>query len=671
MTVPAIDLRRKGFSVAGTRVMPRTDTQPPGDSAPPKSRWMFQHWFLRTKLYLLAIVVTLVYLFVGRLNSPDRVWAQINLPLSAASVLVLCLSASESYLFVCRIRQYNREMAAARARELELQQHLAYQRQTILSQLTSSLMDRLDTSHVPQDVLEKTRQLFEADLVAMWITQPGDSRRFLLRGVLGLNAHSADQLQAAPWSLPEFEDPQEEPQQHIASHVPQQLSPALATFAERERIAVAVLTPIVRRHEQAGLIGVFYREPITISQSLAAEMNVLANVIASALQAEELYRDLVQAQKSESIGNLTSGIAHDFNNVLAAILACASYVKQHTPPSDPNYRYLEATESSAHRGAALTKQLLAFARRERPHQSVINPNDTIEQTLQLLERSFDKSILFQRKLTTDIRLIEMDPSQFEQIILNMAVNARDAMTDGGIFTVSTHNVPFKPKTIRPPGITLPDGDYVVLGFSDTGHGMDEATQRRIFEPFFTTKLPGKGTGLGLSLVMSIVKNANGAIRVESAPNKGTLFEIYLPTTTKPLPSVETALEAKPRRGTECILIAEDEDIIREMAQMTLEAEGYKVIAAPDGAAALARYRRDWPTIALVIADMVMPHMSGPELLAKIKEINPNARVVVSSGHSQELEGQRMLEHGCLGYLQKPYSANALLNLVRQVLDSGL
>ncbi len=651
--------------------MPRTDIQLLGDNALPKPRWTIQQWFLRTKLYLIALVVTIAYLFVGRLNSRDRVWAQINLPLSAASVLVLCLSAAESYIFVRRIRQHNQEMAAARAREIKLQQHLAYQRQTILSQLTSSLIDRLDTSHVPQEVLEKIRQLFEADLVAMWITQPGDPRRFLLRGVLGLNAHSADQLQAAPWSLPEFEDPQEEPQQYITSRAQEQLSPALTTFAERERISVSVLTPIIRRHEQAGLIGVFYREPITVSPPLAAEMKVLANVIASALQAEELYRDLVQAQKSESIGSLTSGIAHDFNNVLAAILACASYVKQHTPPSDPNYRYLEATESSAHRGAALTKQLLAFARREGPRQSVLNPNDTIELTLQLLERSFDKSILFQRRLDPDIRLIEMDPSQFEQIILNMAVNARDAMPDGGIFTVSTYNTRFTPKTASPPGVTLPDGDYVVLGFSDTGHGIDEATQRRIFEPFFTTKRPGKGTGLGLSLVMSIVKAANGAIRVESAPGKGTLFEVYLPITIKPLPAVQATAETKLHRGTECILIAEDEDIIREMAQMALEGEGYKVIAAPDGAAALARYRRDWPTIALVIADMVMPHMSGPELLSKIKEINPNPRVIVSSGHSHELEGQRMLQHGCLAYLQKPYSTNALISLVRRVLDSGL
>ena len=182
-------------------------------------------------------------------------------------------------------------------------------------------------------------------------------------------------------------------------------------------------------------------------------MQTVANIVAGAVQAEELYRDLVQAQKIESIGALTSGIAHDFNNVLAAILACASYVKQQTDPSSPTYRYLEATEASAHRGAALTKQLLAFARREGPHLTVINPNDCIEQTLKMLDRSFDKSILIQRQFARNLHPVEVDPSQLEQVFLNIAVNARDAMPEGGIFTITTRNVlldaadPFRPARV--------------------------------------------------------------------------------------------------------------------------------------------------------------------------------------------------------------------------------
>jgi signal transduction histidine kinase/CheY-like chemotaxis protein len=432
-----------------------------------------------------------------------------------------------------------------------------------------------------------------------------------------------------------------------------------------------VLNPVVRRNETVGLIGVFYRNPREISQSLAAEMQTVANIIAGAVQAEELYRDLVQAQKVESIGALTSGIAHDFNNVLAAILACANYVKQQTDPSSPTYRYLEATEASAHRGAALTKQLLAFARREGPHLAVINPNDCIVQTLKMLDRSFDKAILIQRQFANNLHSIEVDPSQLEQVFLNIAVNARDAMAEGGIFTITTRNVHLDAADPFRPAVSLPDGDYVLLAFRDTGCGMDPATLSRIFEPFFTTKRPGKGTGLGLSMVLSIVKAFGGEIRVDSQLGQGTVFEIFLPSSKKTMSATAVPLEATARGGHECILLAEDEEVIREMAQIGLESKGYRVLSAPDGAAALSTYREHQTEIDLVIADMVMPQMSGPELFSRIKEINPGVRVVVSSGYSHDQEGQRMLRYGCLGYLQKPYSLESLNHLVRSVLDSGL
>jgi two-component system cell cycle sensor histidine kinase/response regulator CckA len=400
-------------------------------------------------------------------------------------------------------------------------------------------------------------------------------------------------------------------------------------------------------------------------------MQTVANIISSAIQAEELYRDLVQVQKIESIGTLASGIAHDFNNVLAAILACATYVKQQTKPTSPTYRYLEATEASAHRGAALTKQLLCFVRREGPRLTVINPNDSLEATLKMLERSFDKSIMLSRHLATNLKPVEVDPSHLEQVVLNMAVNARDAMPEGGFFTISTRNCILDGENPLRPKVDVPDGEYVVLGFRDTGCGMDDATQRRIFEPFFTTKRPGQGTGLGLSLILSLVRNYGGEIRVESKTNVGTLFEVYLPVTTKPLPAQASATAGEVRGGPECILLAEDEEIIREMAQLGLESKGYRVISATDGASALSRYREKWQEIDLVVADMAMPRMSGPELFARMKEINPGVRVIVSSGYSHDQEGQRMLQHGCLGFLQKPYTVDHLCHHVRSVLDSGL
>ncbi len=625
----------------------------------------------RIRLYGGALVITLAYLLIGRLSNENQNWVQVHLPLSALSILLLCLSASEMYLFVQRLQKNNEELNASRQREVELSQRLAFQRQTILSQISRALIDQLDVNQMPREVLERIAQLFEADVVTIWGLVRSGSRPFLLRGVCGVNVHSKEQIDAIEWSFPQFENNSTKGRQFIVTDVHRDLSPSLAAFCEKERIVCCAITPIVRRDEFVGIIGVFYRNPLTISPSLAAEMQTVANVIASAIQAEELYLDLMQAQKVESIGTLTSGIAHDFNNVLAAILACASYVKQHTDPKSPTYRYLEATEASALRGAALTKQLLSFARREEPRLTVIDPNECIEQTLKMLERSFDKTILIQRMFNRDLRPIEVDPSQFEQVILNIAVNARDAMPEGGILTIATRNTRLDGKDPYRPKLLVPDGDYVALGFRDTGQGMDADTLKRIFEPFFTTKRRGKGTGLGLSVVQNVVKACDGAIHIESEPGKGTLFEVYLPATTKSLPIKPKEKATTTRGGCECILLAEDEEVIREMAQLELESKGYRVLTAPDGASALSRYREDWKKIDLVVADMVMPHMSGPELFAHMKEVNPNVRLIVSTGYSHDQEGQRMLRHGCLGYLQKPYNADTLNQTIRSVLDSGL
>src|ERR1043166_6708513 len=609
-----------------------------------------RQWSSRTRLYGAALVITLSYLFIGRLNNDDQSWVEVNLPLSSLSILLLCLSAAEAYLFVQRIQRNNEELDAARERERELSQRLAFQRQTILNQISRELIDRLDVNQMPQEVLEKIAQLFEADVVTTWTVEKNGDAKFLLKGALGLNAHAAGQVETMTWAFPQFNLNMKDPRQHIVENPARDLAPGLAAFCEREKLSCAVFSSIVRRDELVGIVGIFYRKPFPLSSPFVAAMQTVANVIASAVQAEELYRDLMQVQKVESIGSLTSGIAHDFNNVLAAILACASYVKQQTDPTSPTYRYLEATEASAHRGAALTKRLLACARREGPHLAVINPNECIEQTLKMLDRSFDKAILIQRQFADNVHPIEVDISQIEQVFLNIAVNARDAMPEGGIFTITTRNIHLDAADPFRPTVSLPDGDYVLLAFRDTGCGMDTGTLSRIFEPFFTTKRPGKGTGLGLSMVLSIVKSFGGELRVDSQVGQGTSFEIFLPSSHKKPTETPAPLETEARGGHECILLAEDEDVIREMAQIGLEAKGYRVLSAADGAAALSAYRDHQKEIDLVIADMVMPRMSGPELFSRIKEINPSVRVVVSSGYSHDQEGKRMLRHGCLGYL---------------------
>jgi signal transduction histidine kinase len=633
-------------------------------------RMIVREWPPRARLYGIALLITLSYMLIGRLSNDNASWVQVSLPLSSASLLLVALAAAETYLYVQRVQKNQETLQACHAREMELSERLAFQQQSTLNQISRALIDKLDVALLSADVLEKIAQLFEANAIAVWLTEKNGQTRFLLKGAFGFTTYNFEQLEAAEWAFPAFEGTTKDAAPLVVTDVKRD-APALAVLCEREQMACTVLSPVTCGHDVIGLIGAFYHDAREIAPSLTAEMQIVANLVAGAVRAEELYRELMQAQKIESIGALASGIAHDFNNLLAAILACASHVKQQTDPASPTIHYLEATEASAHRGAALTKQLLAFARREGPHLTVVNPNDCIEQTLKMLERSIDKSILIQRQLDKNIHPVEVDPSQLEQVILNLAINARDAMPDGGMLTLTTRNVVLDAANPYRPAVSLPDGNYVVLAFRDTGCGMDAATLTHIFEPFFTTKRSGKGTGLGLSLVINIVKSFRGELHVESQPGKGTLFQVFLPASQKELTALPDKTLGPIRGGKECILLAEDEEVIREMSQMGLESKGYTVLTAPDGATALSTFRERQDDIDLVIADMVMPVISGPELFQRIKEIDPGVRVIVSSGYSHDQEGRRMLRHGCLGYLQKPYTMDSLNQLVRCVLDSGL
>lgn len=626
----------------------------------------------RARLYGLAVALIVAGLALARLYNPDPRLALAHVAVTTVVLGLVSVFGIESHLRIRKLKQQADDLQAARDREAHLSARIAQHRQTLLNQISRALVDRLDYNQMPDEIPEKIAQLFNADIVLVWTAAHTKPVSFKLITQAGIPRSTvAAGLATDPWYLPAFEEPAAQFNQYLVETVPATTSDMLTHFCRAHRLETVAVTPIVGRSQLVGLIGVFYRRHTALSAELAAEMQTVANLVASAIQAEELYRDLIQAQKTETIGSLASGIAHDFNNVLAAILACATYVKQRTPRQTDIFRYLEATESSAHRGAALTKQLLSFARRDGPRLTVFSANDIIEQTLQIVSRSFDKSILFQRHLAADLRPVEADPSQVEQVILNLAVNARDAMSGGGIFSITSRNITLDARNPHRPAFPLPDGDYVLLSFRDTGCGMTAETMNKIFQPFFTTKQPGKGTGLGLSMVQSIVKSFGGHIHVQSAPGKGTQFDILLPATAKSPSAAPAATALQVRGGSETILIAEDEEIIREMAKISLESVGYKVFTAPDGAAAVTAYRDNWRAIKLVIADMVMPRMSGPELLAALREINPQVRVIVSSGFSHDQEGQRMLQHGCLAYLQKPYKPDTLCHIARQVLDSGL
>jgi PAS domain S-box-containing protein len=381
---------------------------------------------------------------------------------------------------------------------------------------------------------------------------------------------------------------------------------------------------------------------------------------------KRLEAQLQHAQKMESIGTLAGGIAHDFNNILGGILGYASFMKNKMTEDHAFYGYVDTIESGAMRASELTSQLLAFARGGRFNIKPINLNRTVEETLAIINRTFDKSISIETRLQDDLPTVEADAGQLQQVLLNLCVNARDAMPAGGTLTIES-----KAETITGDFAEAPvdaePGPYVVLTVSDTGVGMDSETAQRVFEPFFSTKEEGKGTGLGLSMAYGVVKNHGGFLRVEGDLGKGATFRIYLPASGKP-ELKETPVTDAPIGGDELILVVDDEKAIRDLAVEMLDSFGYRVIAVEDGVEAVEVFKAHADDIDLVVLDMVMPKMGGRETFLKLREISPAVKVILSTGYSQVGRAQEILDEGVRGFIQKPYRINTLLSTVRNVLE---
>ncbi|UCD56012.1 MAG: response regulator, partial [Candidatus Hydrogenedentota bacterium] len=383
----------------------------------------------------------------------------------------------------------------------------------------------------------------------------------------------------------------------------------------------------------------------------------------------QLQNQLFQAQKMESIGTLAGGIAHDFNNLLGGILGYASLMKTNLRKNNRVFSFAETIEKSANRAAELTAQLLAFARGGRYEARILNLNIVVDETLEIISRTFDKSIDIEVHSHESLPTIEADAGQIQQVLMNLCVNARDAMLDGGKLTIETNVETLTKRYAKTHAGTKP-GSYVTLSVTDTGVGMDKESVERIFEPFFTTKEKGKGTGLGLSVVYGVVRNHGGHVRVRSEPGKGSTFKIYLPVSGKP--EKEYSYESEmPQGGGELILVVDDEEVIRSLAKDTLESNGYRVLLAHNGVEAVKIYGKYNGDIGLVIIDMVMPKMGGRETFLKLKKINPQVKVLLSTGYSQNGEAKEMLNDGVIGFVQKPYQLGDLLSKVRSALDLKL
>ncbi len=382
---------------------------------------------------------------------------------------------------------------------------------------------------------------------------------------------------------------------------------------------------------------------------------------------KELELRLRQAEKMEAIGRLAGGVAHDFNNQLAGIMGYAELLRLAVADNPKAMEFVEELSGAVHVAAELTAQLLAFSRRGKFLAEPVDLHRLVRDVVSMLSRSIDKRIQIQTDFQAARPWAQGDPSQLHSVILNLALNARDAMPEGGTITLSTANAVYQPSSDPPPPTGLPPGSYVSLSVRDTGVGMDRETQQRMFEPFFTTKETGAGTGLGLAAAYGTVKNHRGTITVDSEVGRGTLFTIYLPV-SRPgtAPKADTA-EPPSLRLHGHALVVEDEAAPREVEAQMLEALGCTVTTFEDGRSALEHFREHHASVDLVMLDIVMPGMTGMDTYAAMKAIDPTVQVLVVSGYSLDGEAQAIIDAGASGFLQKPFTMAALAGKAAEIL----
>ncbi len=400
----------------------------------------------------------------------------------------------------------------------------------------------------------------------------------------------------------------------------------------------------------------------------AGRARFVMGAIFDVTEPKKLEEQLRQAQKLDAIGKLAGGVAHDFNNLLTVILTYASLLIEKSAAGDPMRDDLVEILSAGNRARVLTSRLLAFGRQQVLSPRVFDLSETIAGMKEMLRRLLGEDIDLQTRTPEGLRKIKADPHQIEQVILNLAINARDAMPKGGLLTIEAANVDLDAEFPRVQ-LGVAPGRYVMLAVTDSGVGMDRATQARIFEPFFTTKEQGKGTGLGLSTVFGIAQQSGGTIWFYSEPGRGTTFKVFLPETTE-LPHSEPPSVREVRHGTETVLVAEDDEQVRRLVLSILRRYGYDVLEAKDAGEALLHCERHQGPIHLLVTDVVMPHMSGRELADRLAAIRPDLNVLFMSGYTEDA----ILRHGiastAVSFVQKPFTAIELAKKVRAVLDSG-
>jgi CheY-like chemotaxis protein len=382
---------------------------------------------------------------------------------------------------------------------------------------------------------------------------------------------------------------------------------------------------------------------------------------------KQLEAQFLQAQKMEAVARLAGGVAHDFNNILGIIMGYSDIALEKLAADNPASRYVSETKKAAQRAALLTQQLLAFSRKQVVFPKVLDLNDVVRNVTKMFMLLVGEDIAVEFRPTTPLGFIKADPGQIEQVLMNLVVNARDAMPTGGKIIIETGHAEMDEHYVSRHEGAHP-GQQVVLVVSDTGCGMDETTKSQIFEPFFTTKAVGEGTGLGLSTVYGIVKQSDGYIAIYSEPGKGTSFKIYFPLVrekgTELAPSVEGA---ETQRGSETVLVVEDEKNLREVAVVLLRQGGYRVLEAKDAEEALTIMADSELRIDLLLTDVIMPGKSGAELLKEAKEGRPKLRCLFMSGYTGDLVSRQGVKIEEASFLEKPFTKRSLLKKVYSVL----
>ena len=453
---------------------------------------------------------------------------------------------------------------------------------------------------------------------------------------------------------------------------------ANVSMLQGDPVSTGVVAPLGGPGGPLGVLAMFGTSPTPFDDDALQTLQAAANALSAAVVRRDTEEGLIQSQqrlqtvqKMEAIGRLAGGIAHDFNNLVQAIGGFTEVLLAQLPAADPLRHHVEEIRRAGGRAAALTRQLLAFSRQQVLQPRTIAMNEVVCGVEKLLRRLIGVDIRLETRLADDLGPVKADVAQLEQVLMNLAVNAHDAMPEGGALTITTRNVmlpaPDQRETfIRP-------GPYVLLEVVDTGHGMDAETRRRAFEPFFTTKPPGHGTGLGLSTVYGIVKQSGGYVLLDSEEGRGTRFRVYLPRVEgmpEPMAEAHQAESASAAHGGRTLLLVEDEDSVRDLFSEWLSAKGYQVIAASTAHEAIARSAAYEGTIDVLVADVVMPGMTGPALASRLVADRPSLKVIFMSGYADEAIGDARLVHPRAVFMQKPFALDTLLDRIGEVLGAA-